>query len=102
MEGYKDSLDKMKSGQEQIELDQLCWNVFGSTEDGRKLLQIMKDRFISNPTPSQINDNYDKACIYYEGYRAAFRYLINLTNSYQVRKDFEASQAQDVLNKKEH
>lgn len=78
-----------------VQLDELCWDVFNS-DNGRKLLEIFKERFIMPGTPSQINDNYDKACMYYEGFREAFRQIIGSVQGYQIRKDEEARKAAGV------
>jgi hypothetical protein len=88
-DGYKQQFDAMNSRKGRIEVDALVHTVF-STEAGMELLELIKDRFISAATPSQINEHYATSCVYYEGYRAAFRYLITLVESYKIRKEHEA------------
>ncbi len=94
MAGYKESLDQFNNPKEGLELDKLVYNVFMKSRDGKKLLEYFKEKIISSPTPSQLNANYSTACIYYEGYRAGFRNLGQLIDSFQTRKDFEAKQAE--------
>ena len=94
MEGYKESFDNFLNSPDRIELDQLMYHVLGKSEDGMKLLQIFKDRMLTAPTPGQLSGNFHHACIYHEGYRSAFRYIIMMVESYKVRKDFEAKEAQ--------
>lgn len=91
--GYQESIDKMAQ-QNQIEFDKLCWHVFMLNEDGKKLLEIFRDKFIAQPTPGQSHANYDKMCIYFEGYRQAFRDLMMSVQAYQERKDYEAKEIQ--------
>lgn len=97
--GYRESLKEMTQLHSDIVLDELCYEVFEGDEAGKRLAQVMKDRFIYAPTPVQIGDNFDKACVYHEGFRAAFRYLLTLKESYKQRKDFEAKQAEKAATK---
>jgi hypothetical protein len=99
MEGYKESLDNFLNSRDRLELDQLMYHVFGKSDDGKKLLEIFKDRFIYAPTPGNLSGNFDHSCIYHEGYRAAFRYIISMVESYKVRKEFEAKEASSQVNK---
>lgn len=93
MEGYQESLDSFLNSPDRLELDQLMYHVLGKTDDGKKLLEIFRDRFLTAKTPGQINGNYHHACIYHEGYRDAFRYIIMMVESYKNRKEFEAKEA---------
>lgn len=93
MEGYKASMEEMKKAHGYIEMDALCWHVF-STTDGQKLLELFKNKFIYQATQSSISESYSTACVYMEGYRAAFRYLVEMVNSYQSRKDHEGKESQ--------
>lgn len=92
--GYEESFEQFLKRPERIELDQLVYHVLGKTEDGKRLLKYFKDHMLTSAVPAQISDNYDKACMYHEGYRAAFRYLVALVDSYQARKDFDAREAE--------
>lgn len=89
LSGYEESMKQNKESGV-IEFDALCYNVFMMNEDGKKLLELFKERFIFPATPGNASSNYDQACIYYEGYREAFRGLILAVQSYQLRKDSEA------------
>lgn len=93
MEGYKASLEEMRNAPGYIEMDALCWHVF-STQDGKKLLDILKDKIIYQATQTRIDPSYPTACVYMEGYRAAFRYLVEMVNGYQSRKDHEGKESQ--------
>ena len=52
----------------------------------------MKERFILTATPGPINENYPNMCVFYEGFREAFRQIIGSVHAYQVKKDNEAKQ----------
>ncbi len=89
-EGYNDSIKQNSTQSESIELDKLCFHVFGMSEDGLKLMQILKDRFIYCSTPCSLNANFETSAVYYEGYREAFRQLIAAVENYKMRMEYEA------------
>jgi hypothetical protein len=92
-EGYRTNFDANKKQADYIELDKLCFEVFGKTEDGKKLLEYFKEFMILPSTPASKIMNYDHCCIYYEGYREAYRQLIQLTKSYVIKKEAESDKA---------
>lgn len=89
---YYENYQAAENSQQGVPLDELCWHVF-NTEDGKKLLEIIKERFLIVPTPGPVNENYPVMCTFYEGFREAFRQLIGSVQSYQAKKDNEAKQA---------
>lgn len=89
---YYENYQTAENSQQGVPLDELCWHVF-NTEDGKKLLEIIKERFLIVPTPGPVNENYPVMCTFYEGFREAFRQLISSVQSYQAKKDNEAKQA---------
>ena len=89
---YYENYQTAENSQQGVPLDELCWHVF-NTEDGKKLLEIIKERFVIMPTPGPVNKNYPVMCTFYEGFREAFRQLIGSVQSYQAKKDNEAKQA---------
>lgn len=89
MSGYQDSINKLAENKDIIEFDKLCFHVFCMNEDGKKLLELFRERFIMPSIPGVSNPNYEKICVYYEGYKEAFRQLIMSCNSYQERKEHE-------------
>lgn len=87
--GYQASIDKLKNDPNVVEFDKLCFYVFGLSEEGKTLLDYFKNNILMASIPAKLDSNYDKACIYYEGYREAFRQLIHGTKNYQIRKEAE-------------
>ncbi len=94
--GYQESIDKLRNDPETISFDQLCFEVFNSKE-GKKLLEYFESNIVMGAVPSKIDNNFDKSCIYYEGYRQGFRQIIHAVKNYQLRK--EAQQAKLVKDK---
>lgn len=87
--GYNNAFKKLKQNKEANEFSELCFRVLEASEDGKKLMQLCMERFVYPATPSQINENYDKTCIWYEGFRQAFRHLHEICKSYQAQKEHE-------------
>jgi hypothetical protein len=94
LSGYQDSLNQFQETANQIELDRLCFEVFVANETGRKLMEVIKSRYIHTATPFKIGPDYKYACIYYEGLRQAYRGLEELAMSYKHRKEHEALRAE--------
>jgi len=93
-EGYQEQIDEMRKNPNFIEMDKLCYEVFGRTEDGRKLLKLLEERFVLPGTPASLaNPNYSLTCVYFEGYRDAYRQLIHAVKSYEARKNAEMNKA---------
>lgn len=91
-QNYYENYTTAESQQAGTPLDELCWNVFNTT-DGKKLLEIIKEKFLIAPTPGPVDEKYPHMCVFYEGYREALRQIIGSVQSYQARKDHEAKQA---------
>lgn len=87
--GYEQSIEKMANDPAALEFDKLCFEVFGTTAQGKKLLEYFKERIIMPSIPGQLDMYYDKRCIYYEGYKEAFRQLMHATNNYLIRREAE-------------
>lgn len=89
---YYEEYKALENNSPGVQLDELCWHVFNS-EDGKKLLEIFKERFVMIPTQGPVNENFPVMCTFYEGFREAFRQIIGSVNSYQIKKDEEAKKA---------
>jgi hypothetical protein len=85
--GYQDSIDGMsKDGKEPFEYDRLSYEVFNS-ESGSKLLAFYKDSIITGSVPAKLGADYETACVYYEGYREAFRQIVAAVAQYPIRRE---------------
>jgi len=87
--GYEESINKLKDDPNVVEFDKLCFEVFGMSAAGKKLIEHFKEKIIFPSIPGQADSNFDKRCIYYEGYKEAFRQLIYATQNYRTRKEAE-------------
>lgn len=89
--GYKDSIEGLKENKDVVDASRLCYEALESTPAGRKLMAYLMDTYIIRGTPAQIGPNYTDACIYFEGYREAYRQLIMGCTSYRARMESEQS-----------
>jgi len=82
----------------QVAFDELCFTVLGLTEDGKKLMEILKERFIMPSVPAKLGLDFPISATYYEGFREAFRQLIGHVEGYKARKLYEAKKAEECVN----
>lgn len=88
--GYRESAANMKQDPNIIQFDKLCYHVFGMSDDGKALLNYFKEHMLFPSIPGSNTPHFDKMCMYYEGYREAFRQLIHASANYVLRKEAEA------------
>ena len=62
---------------EAIEFQRLCFEVFHMNADGKKLYELIKERYIIRGLFSPTHDNATSLALYYEGFKEAFRGLWN-------------------------
>lgn len=90
---YNESIQKLKNNPEVIEFDKLCYELFGESVQGKKFIEVIKNRYLI-PTLTNRNDtNFANTCIYVEGFREAFRLLINSVESHSQRIKAETNKA---------
>ncbi len=87
--GYQASIDSLKNDPEHVAFDELCFHVFALNEEGKKLMKYFEDHILLASVPTRLDANFDKACVYYEGYREAFRQLRYAAINYKKRKEAE-------------
>ena len=63
------------------------------SEDGKRLMEIIKQRYIIASTPATAgNAGYETACVYYEGFRDAYRNLIANCETYKMKMERHAKE----------
>lgn len=82
--GYQESIDNLKNKPESVELEKLCYFVF-STEDGKKFLNEVTERFLIPGFIHPNGQNIQYAAVYYEGFKEAFRMIRNCIKSHEQR-----------------
>jgi hypothetical protein len=86
--GYNEKIEELKNNKEFVELDKLHYYVFHN-DSGKKLIEEYKNRFLipgfTNPNVSHC----DKAALYFEGFKEAFRLILNSVKAHEQRIEAE-------------
>lgn len=87
-EGYQKNIEALKNNGEIIEVDKLHYLTFRS-EEGKKLLELYKDRYIFPGFVAPTHAQAANACLYYEGFKEAFRMIFRSIKSHEQRIEAE-------------
>lgn len=82
--GYQDSIEALKNNPELISLDKLCYEVF-SDEQGKKFLEVIKERYLIPSIVSRDTPNYAHMVIWADGFKDAFRMILQHIMSHEQR-----------------
>lgn len=85
LEGYNKSINDLKNNPEVIEFDKLCYEVFEASEMGRKFIEFATNRFIIGSQITKGNPTYQLDVIWQEGFRDAYRMIMNHVQSHKQR-----------------
>lgn len=75
LSGYQDSVEKLKQDTKVTEFGRLCHNIFFMTDDGKRFMELLVDNYLIPSLVNRDNPNYEIACVYAEGFKAAYRHL---------------------------
>ncbi len=82
---YQEGIEKLKNNPEVIAFDKLCFEVFEASEVGRKFLEFGKDRFLIHSQIQRGTPTYQEDLIWQEGFRDAYRMILQSVISHQQR-----------------
>lgn len=88
-EGYNKSVESLKNNPEVLELDKLCYEVFMGNEPGKKLLAEFERRFIIPALAHPNNQMYKTQCVFFEGFKEAFRMIKGSITAHEQRIEAE-------------
>jgi hypothetical protein len=83
--GYQESIDNLKNNPQVIEFDKLCYELFEHQEVGRRFIELIKERVLMPALVSRGNNTYQVDILWQEGYKDAFRMIVNSVNSHKQR-----------------
>ncbi len=83
--GYDESVQALKNRPEVVALDKACYEVFHGTKEGKHLKELVLKRFIEPALSNIQSTNFSEQCIYFEGFKEAFRMLFNCALSHEQR-----------------
>lgn len=92
-EGYNKSIESYKNNPEIIAFDRMCYELFEATELGRKFIEFVTERFFVYSQVQRGNPTYQLDCIWQEGFRDAYRMLMNSVMSHKQRIRAETNNA---------
>lgn len=81
---YNENIQKLKNHPEVIEFDKLCYDVF-ETSAGKRFLEYVKRRFFYLSQVLRGAPTYQLDVIWQEGYRDAYRQIMNALQSHEQR-----------------
>lgn len=84
-EGYQKSIDQLKNNPQIIKFDKLCYEVFEANEVGKEFIKFAKERFLINSQIVRGNPNFQLDVIWQEGFRDAYRMILNHIESHKQR-----------------
>ena len=67
----------------QMELQQLCWQVFHVEPHGKRLMELLKERYLMRPLFTPDHPQSSNLCMFWEGFREAIRGFDNLGKQHQ-------------------
>ena len=75
-------------------LSKVCFDVL-ENEKGRELRALISELVLQQPVQGSLNENYERACVYTEGMKAAFRQIFTWSDMFKAQLDADAkNQAQ--------
>ena len=83
--GYQESIKEFRNNPELVAFDKLCYELFEMNELGRKFIEIVKERYLIPSLASLQSVNYQHCVIWADGFKEAYRTIINASRSHGQR-----------------
>ncbi len=83
--GYNESIRNLRNRPDIVELDRLFYEVFEHNEQGKKLLELVIQRFFVSSQIARGSATYQLDCMWQEGFRDAWRLAITSVMSHRNR-----------------
>lgn len=81
---YEDVKKTQTDGsKQQLEMMRLCWNVFHLNEDGKELMKIFRERYLTCALVRPDHPQADQLNMFWEGFRECIRGFYNLGLQHQ-------------------
>lgn len=75
LDGYNESIEKLKNKPEAIMFDSLCYEIFFKNVHGISLMKELEDKILTNALYAPNTPNYEISCVHAEGMRQTVRFL---------------------------
>lgn len=84
-EGYQKKIDELRNNPHVIEWDKLCFELFELNEQGKKWIEIVKDRYLINALARPGTATYQIDVIWGEGFKEFARTILTSIKAHQQR-----------------
>ena len=88
---YQDNIDALKNKPQVIEFDKLCYEIFVLNKSGQAFIELIKKRYLLNALCARGSNTYQIDVLWQEGFKDAFRMIINAGESHEQRIKSEMS-----------
>ena len=82
---YQDSIDKLRNDPRFIEFDKLVYEVFEMNPQGKRLLELMKEKYLTWAISDRKNPYYEREVLWAEGFKDAWREILGMIRGHQQR-----------------
>jgi len=82
---YEEKIQQLRDNPELIELDKLCYELFEMNEQGRRFIELVKDKFLLPALVQKGTPTYQLDVLWQEGFKDFPRMLIMATTSHKQR-----------------
>jgi len=83
--GYQKSIDELKNNPQIIEFDKLCFELFESNAQGKRFLELVKERYLVPALVKSGTATYQLDVLWAEGFKEFGRMLLGSVRSHQQR-----------------
>ncbi len=83
--GYQKSIDELKNNPQVIEFDKLCYELFESNAQGKRFLELIKERYLIPALAKPGTTTYQLDVMWSEGFKEFGRMLLSCVISHQQR-----------------
>lgn len=84
--GYRQKIEALKKNNPEIlEFDKICYELFYQNTQGKRFLEIIQERYLIPGLVGRDSPNYPYMAIWADGFKDAFRMLLNSVNAHEQR-----------------
>ena len=82
---YEDKIKELRNNPELIELDKLCFELFEMNPQGKRFIELAKEKYLLYALVQKGTPTYQIDVIWQEGFKDAFRMILMALRSHQQR-----------------
>lgn len=83
--GYRQKVEALKNNPALFEFDRLCYELFKMNEQGKRFMEIVYERYLIPSLANRDSANYAYMTIWADGFKDAFRMIVQAINSHDQR-----------------